>query len=174
MSVRVSKHAKERAGERLNVNYKSKRNQLFNRALRYGHPPNDFAGEFRDYLDNKKKKQKSIGIKVYDKNIYIYKNRLVITVFPVPEKYLPIDEQYASYIKDNPYLMKLYKIVNREDIALEVVQKDNESVVTGLSIGDEFQCFGVGKNEIKSRNNAIKTYLRSIEKLEDCEDIEGD
>ena len=57
MAVKSSRHAKERAGERLNIAYKAKRNKLFNRALRYGHPPNDFAGEFFDYLNNKKKRQ---------------------------------------------------------------------------------------------------------------------
>ena len=73
MAVRVTTHAKERASERLNVAYKAKRNKLFNRALKYGHPPADFAGEFEGYL-NSKKKQKGVGVKVYDGNIYIYKN----------------------------------------------------------------------------------------------------
>lgn len=172
MAVKSSRHAKERAGERLNIAYKAKRNQLFNRALRYGHPPNDFAGEFFDYLNNKKKRQKGIGIKVYDKNIFIYKNKLVITVFPVPEKYLPVEENYASFIKNNQYLMRLYKVVNKEDIIIEVVQRDKDNVVTGLFISDEFQNFGIGKTEIKSRNNAIKLYLKGIGKLEEGENID--
>jgi len=172
MAVRVSKHAKFRAKERLDVAYKSKRNQLFNRALKFGHPVNDFAGEFRDYLDSKKKKHKNIGIKVYDNNIFIYKNKLVITVFPVPEKYLPIKDNFASFIKDNPCLMKLYKVVDKEDILLEVVIRDKENIVTGLYIGDTFENFGVGKTEIKSRNNAIKSYLKRIGKLDDEDDIE--
>ena len=172
MAVKSSRHAKERAGERLNIAYKAKRNKLFNRALRYGHPPNDFAGEFFDYWNNKKKRQKGIGIKVYVRNIFIYKNKLVITVFPGPEKYLPIEENYASFIKNNQYLMRLYKVVNKEDIIIEVVQRDKDNVVTGLFISDEFQNFGVGKSEIKSRNNAIKLYLKRIGKLEEGEDID--
>lgn len=172
MAVRVSQHAKVRAKERLDVAYKSKRNQLFNRALRYGHPATDFAGEFRDYLDSKKKKHKNIGVKVYDNNVFIYKNRLVITVFPVPEKYLPVKDNFASFIKNNPCLMKLYKVVDKDDILLEVVIKDKENIVTGLYIGDQFENFGVGQTEIKSRNNAIKSYLKRIGKLEEGEEIE--
>ena len=123
-------------------------------------------------MNNKKKRQKGIGIKVYDRNIFIYKNKLVITVFPVPEKYLPIEENYASFIKNNQCLMRLYKVVNKEDIIIEVVQRDKDNVVTGLFISDEFQNFGIGKTEIKSRNNAIKLYLKRIGKLEEGEDID--
>ena len=68
--------------------------------------------------------------------------------------------------------MRLYKVVNKEDIIIEVVQRDKDNVVTGLFISDEFQNFGVGKTEIKSRNNAIKLYLKRIGKLEEGEDID--
>lgn len=168
MAVRVSAHAKERANERLNVAYKAKRNKLFNRALKYGHPPADFAGEFESYLSSKKK-QKGVGVKVYDGNIYIYKNKLVITVFPVPEKYLPVSDNFASYIKDNPYLMKLYNVVNKDDVLLEVIQRDSNGIVAGLYVSDVFENFGIGSTEIKAKNNAIKSYLKRIGKLEEGE-----
>lgn len=170
MAVKVSKHAKERCTERLNIAYKAKRNQLFNRALKYGHPPADFAGEFADYLETRKNKGKNIGVKVYDGNVFIYKNKLVITVFPVPDKYLPVKDNFASYIKNNPYLMKLYEVVDKDDVLLEIVQRDSDGVVAGLFVEDQFENFGMGQTEIKAKNNAIKSYLKRINKLE--EDME--
>lgn len=171
MAVRVSQHAKFRAKERLDVAYKSKRNQLFNRALRYGHPSTHFAGEFKDYLEVKKKKHKNIGVKVYDNNIFIYKNNLIITVFPVPNKYLPVKDNFASVIRENKDLMQLYRVINKDDVSLEIVQKDNVNIVAGLFIDDVFQNFGVGPTELKAKNNAIQIYLTKINKLET---VEGD
>ena len=79
VKVKVSHHAKQRANQRLNVAYKAERNKLFKRAIKYGHPPTDFAGDFNLWL-SAKKKNKNVGIKVYDGNIFIYKNRLVVNL----------------------------------------------------------------------------------------------
>lgn len=170
MKVKSSKHAKYRANERLNVAYKAKRNQLFNRALKYGHPPADFTGEFRMYLESKKKNKKNVGVKVYDNNIFIYKNKLMITVFPVPERFIPTQDNLSSYIKGNPLLMKLLEVVNKEDVLLEVVIKDKNSYVSALTIDDIFENFGIGTTETKSKNNAIRAYLKRIGKLDEEED----
>ena len=129
--MKISHHAKQRASERLDVNRKFERDKLFKRALRYGHPISEFAGDFENYLSGKKR-ARNTGVKVYDGNVYIYRNQTVITVFPVPEKYLPIDEHYASYIKNNPLLMKLYDVVDKKDVVLELVTKDANGKVTAF------------------------------------------
>lgn len=174
MTVKVSKHARRRAKERLNVSYKAERNKLFNKALRFGHNTNEFAGEFLDYLNSKTQKHKNTGIKVYDGNIYIYSNRnkLVITTYPVPQKFLPIQEQFASYLKNNQCLMRLYDVVDKSNVYIETICSDKENVITALYIQDIFMNYGVGKTEVKSRNNAIKAYLKKVGKLEEGEDID--
>lgn len=169
--VRVSQHAKDRAKERLDLSYKAERNKLFARALRYGHPPADFAGEFKQYVENRKR-GKGVGAKIYDNTVFIYKNKTIITVFPVPDKYLPIREHFASYIKDNPLLMKLYEVVDKEDVCLEIITKDKENCVAGLVIEDMFENYGVGQTEIKAKNNAIRAYLKKIGKYEEGEENE--
>lgn len=171
MRVKVSHHAKQRANERLDVAYKAERNKLFKRALKYGHPSADFAGEFAKYLESKKR-DKGVGAKVYDNNIYIYRNKTIITVFPVPDKYIPINEHFASYLKNNPLLMKLYEVVDKEDILLEIILKDKNNVTCALFIDDEFQNFGVGKTEIKAKNSAIKFYLNNNERLKEGDKFE--
>lgn len=170
MVVKVTKHARRRANERLDVTHKAETTKLFKRALKYGHPLVDFAGEFGEYL--KAKKKNNFGVKVYNDNIFIYKNKTMITVFPVPEKYLPIKEYYTDYIKNNPLLMRLYEVVDKNDVLLEVIIKDKNNVVSGLTINDIFENFGIGKTEIKSKNNAIKAYLKRIGELKEEDDDE--
>ena len=154
--MKISHHAKQRASERLDVNRKFERDKLFKRALRYGHPISEFAGDFENYLSGN--------------NVYIYRNQTVITVFPVPEKYLPIEEHYASYIKNNPLLMKLYEVVDKKDVVLELVTKDANGYIYGLCIEDMFENFGVGQTEIKARNSAIRAYLKRNGYLEEGEE----
>ena len=167
--MKISHHAKQRASERLDVNRKFERDKLFKRALRYGHPISEFAGDFENYLSGKKR-ARNTGVKVYDGNVYIYRNQTVITVFPVPEKYLPIEEHYASYIKNNPLLMKLYEVVDKKDVVLELVTKDANGYIYGLCIEDMFENFGVGQTEIKARNSAIRAYLKRNGYLEEGEE----
>lgn len=162
MSLKVSNHAKRRVSERLNVSHKAKRNQLLNRALKYGHNYDEYKGDFLDYLTIKKNRKKSnIGIKVYDNNIYIYQGKIVITVFPVPKKYIPSD----YYLRQNyHYLEELYKYVDKEKVLLEKVLENDNEVVTAINIDGYFENFGIGKNEQKSRENAVNIYLRKIKK----------
>ena len=162
MSLKVSNHAKRRVSERLNVSHKAKRNQLLNRAIKYGHSYDEFRGDFLDYLTVKKNRKKSnIGIKVYDNNIYIYQGKTIITVFPVPKKYLPTD----NYLRCNyHYLEELYKYVDKKDVLIEKVLEDKNGVVTAINIKDIFENFGIGKNERKSRENAVNTYLKKLKK----------
>ena len=154
MKVKVSHHAKQRANQRLNVAYKAERNKLFKRAIKYGHPPTDFAGDFNLWL-SAKKKNKNVGIKVYDGNIFIYKNRLVITVFPVPERFLPIKDHYVASVKE---FEKLVAKINRENISFEVMLT-GETITVGMFIDDCFETFGTGKTEIQAKEDAVNVYL---------------
>ena len=76
--------------------------------------------------------------------------------------YLPIDNYYSSFIKNNPNLDKLYEIVDKQDVLLELVVRDNKEYVYGLYICDEFKNFGTGKTENDAKNNAIKQYLNTV------------
>ena len=158
--IKASQHAKRRAGQRLNVAYKAQRNKLFNKAIKYGHPPNDFAGPFKEYLIKKLSKVKGTQIKVYDKNIFIYKKHLMITVFPVPNSYLPIENYF---VRSNPTMNRFYDIIGKRDFTFDLlVNKDNEYVF-GLIIEDEFICFGKGSTRNEAKNNLINNYIKILE-----------
>jgi len=182
MTVHVTRHAATRARERLAISYKSQRNKLFTKALRYGTPPNEFYGEFCEYLKSKKR-HKNSGVKVYDGNVYIYKNKTVITVFSVPQKYRPykqwLTKNIQPIIESQPVLLKkLYEVVDKDKVELEVIQVDQQgNVVSGLTIDGVFECFGLGQSEVKSKNSAIRTYLSHLGKEineEDTEKKEGE
>lgn len=158
MKVRVSQHAKLRANQRLNLSYKAERNKQFNKALKNGISYKSFGGDFYNYLLKKKNKNKNTGIKVYNNNIYVYKGKLIITVYPVPEKYIPV-ESYLSSFLNNGLLIKLYSIVDKSKIKFDVILKEKNNVTCSLYIEDNFMNFGSGTNETTAINNAVEVYL---------------
>ena len=165
MKVKLSKHAKVRAKQRLNISHKPDRTKQFKQALLHGVHYTKYCGDFYTYLENKKKKHSAnIGIKIFNNNIYIYKGKLVITVYPVPNKYRPVDQYLTSFLKSSPLVDELYKQLDKKEVSFEVMSRDSSGVTCGLFINNEFINFGIGKNDISARNSAIKNYLDSIKK----------
>ena len=120
-NMKVSHHAKQRARERIDgPTNKYQKNQLFTKALQKGVPAKNYSGPFREYLNNKLN-HKGTNIKVYKNNIYVYNNRVVLTVFPVPQMYLPVDDYLASFLDNNPNLARLYSMVPRQEVSFELV-----------------------------------------------------
>ena len=78
----------------------SRRNEVsnqFRKALRYGLTPKQFIGPFHDYLLSKLKKHKNSKIRIYCEYIYIYAGKKLITMYPVPDKYRPVETFLKSY-----------------------------------------------------------------------------
>lgn len=162
-TYKVTHHARTRFKERLNVPFSSECNKQFKKALKFGWNPDHYVGAFKQYLESHKRGKNS-GIKVYSGNIYIYRGSTLITVYPIPEKYLPVKMHTARYRAENPYLVELSKIVGSDSIELELLTQEPRNCVAGLCIDGEFKNYGMGNNPQRAKNHAIRTYLKSVGK----------
>jgi hypothetical protein len=167
--IKVTSHARSRARERLGVSYHAQVNKSFNDAIRYGHPMQDFNGEFSVYLARKKLKYgKNLGIKVYMDIIVIYRNKTVITTYKVPDKFQPASKYLRSSANrinnDLPYLAMLRERLGTHEITTESKLNQDGLFRTALYVRGEFIRFGLGKTECKSINNAIKSYIKILDK----------
>lgn len=180
--IRVTKHAKQRAGERLGVSFHAQVNKTFNKAIQYGKSADNYRGPFADYLQAKKAKQKgNTSLKVYDGFIVIYRNKTIITTFKIPEQFKPVSQYLASNWEEAMlpgngslvYLNKLCSLCGRENVDYEVFPPSGEetSYITGLYVNDMFEGFGRGTTEAKSINAVARSYLKRINKEVDDEEL---
>ncbi len=112
MRSKLTYHGRHRVSER--VTRVQNKVSLVGRASRLGKTKNMYFGKFHQYLDSKSKNGK---IKVYQEYIYILtkNSRKLITVYPVPRKYLPT-EQYEITKELYTKTMKINSHVNEEVI----------------------------------------------------------
>lgn len=165
----MTQHVIKRTRERADLNGKSA-NTLVKETMQYGLSPGDFVGDFYSYLHYiKGKKYKSIGIRVFDNNILVYnkKSRKAITLYQVPEKFLPIEQYRIS--KANEKLNELTKTIkklfkDKVDIELQILVDKPKDFVAGLVINNVFQCFGKGKTKFEAEENAVQLYLDKLYK----------
>ena len=163
--IKVSSHARERARERLDVHHHTDVNKELNNAVMYGHPLNDYTGEFARFLENKKKHNRgNVGFKVYKETILVYRNKTIITTYKVPDKFLPTDNYLRSSYAYTPYVKKLYDIYGEDKIEYKVFPpgKNGGSYTTGLFIDDVFIGFGMGTTQEKSINAVCRSHLKRI------------
>jgi len=164
---KMTSHVIRRTQERVDLNGKSS-NTFIKEAMQYGLAPGDFVGDFYSYLHHiKVKKYKSIGIRVYENNILIYNknSRTAITLYRVPEKFLPI-EQYKVSSKTKrlddltKQIKKLFK--DKVDIEIQIVVDNKQDYTAGLVLNKVFICFGQGKSRFEAEENALKLYLDKL------------
>jgi hypothetical protein len=102
-------HASERFSERLNIR-KNKQNIKYKKAKSHGYKINAFKeGEFKEWLsthignhyDKIKEHYDMSNVLVYDNYLYIYKeiNKKLITLYKVPDNFMPIS---THLIKQKP------------------------------------------------------------------------
>lgn len=157
--VKIGNHAKQRASERLDVSTKNERVKLFKIAMHSGIPTHDFKDELFDYLIKKHNKP-GVGIKVYQDNIYVYKNKFVITVFPIPDRFKPVEQYYKNERNINPIILSFKKLTKDYKVELTVAIKKKDDVTVCLHVNDEFECFGQGTDVTKAKINAMENYLK--------------
>lgn len=121
---KVTKHGRKRLKER-NIN--QGRNGIYTSARLRGKTSFFFEREFRDYLESRM--SSGVQVKVYKNNIYIYSrnSKNLITTYPVPEKYLPVEQ----YLVDNNkrYAIENIRVYYRKDCIITL--KDGE-VIKGI------------------------------------------
>ena len=95
--MRVTTHSRIRTRERFEITHHASVNKFLAKALTHGHKIDKYTGAFAEYLEHKKRRNKSTGIKVYDNIIILYRGRYVITVYEAPKRFVPT----SNYLKCN-------------------------------------------------------------------------
>ena len=123
--VKLTKHGINRINERVGTEYEEK--NLINKVKQYGHPIHSFNGDFYDYLLNKT--NKGGKLKVYKNMIYVLSSnkKNFLTVYPVPSKFIPIEQYLLDHNMSNLiYYPKYY--INKE-ISIRSI---NDIIVKGI------------------------------------------
>ena len=150
-----TKHAHQRAHERLGLN-KSERSKLFNKVISQGLPPEQFIGEFREFLQ--RKKTYNHKVKVFEDNIYIYKGHTIITVMHVPDRFKPVSNFRSLSTKS--LIDNFKKIAGTDAVKFEVILFRDETYYVGLTVNDAFENYGIGPDAKEATKDAIEVYKR--------------
>ena len=161
---KLTNHVIKRTSERVDLNGKTANKQV-REMMQYGLPPGAFTGDFYSYLHYiRTKKYKSIGVRVMDNYILLYNknSRRAITLYAVPEKFLPVEQYILS--KNNTKVDELIREIkemfkDKVDIHLQVLVSKAFDVTVGLSINNEFICFGSGASKFEAEEKALQFYL---------------
>lgn len=156
---RVTRHGRKRLKQR-NIN--QGRNGISNNARMYGKTKRYFEGEFYEYLLSKS--SRGCSVKVYKNDIYIYgkTSKNLITTYPIPEKFLPV-EQYLIE-EDKMRVIDNAKKFSNKDV---IITLKNNIIVKGIIIervyNDLMQLF---ETLVKINNNTINLSIDYIDKIE--------
>ena len=93
-TIAISNHAFERAKERLSLNPQSFI-RMVNKAYRNGIDEKEFTGAFAIFMSDLKAGREQ-EVKVYGTFIYIFVNKLLVTVYHCPAKYI----KYLKIVKE--------------------------------------------------------------------------
>lgn len=84
LSLKITKHAYKRAKKRLKLKRDAVDELAFN-GLRYGIGRANAKGRLKKYLDKLYLKEKNANnIKIYKGIVFVFKDALLITIFPLP------------------------------------------------------------------------------------------
>lgn len=81
----ITNHAKERMKDRVGIGRKQDIRKEFQLAMKYGSIDKIKDEDFKEYLEERG--MGGNGVKVYDGNIFIHRNKTLITIYPVPDKF---------------------------------------------------------------------------------------
>ena len=103
MKKYISRHASNRMQQRTNFSANQK-NHNINRAWQYGRKIDNYTDPFYSFLLTKQQEGNRTVVKIYEDNIYVFENKRqrLITVYPVPEEYVPtkqfLGKQKGDYV----------------------------------------------------------------------------
>lgn len=150
----------------------SRRNEIvhhFRKALMYGLSPSSFKGPFSQYLKAKLKKNSYCTIKVFCDFIYIHRNKKLITMFPVPEKYLPISQYLPKNFKniaetENIAELQLRRLYKSSEFKFYIKEpgRNNNTYLVALVIKDKLEAVSRGKDLEKQKVACVKQYLNEL------------
>lgn len=156
---RVTKHGRKRLKQR-NVN--QCRNGISNNARKYGKTKRYFEGEFYEYLLNRT--SRGCSVKVYKNDIYIFgkTSKNLITTYPIPERFLPI-EQYLIE-SDKRHIIENVKKYSNKDV---VITLKNDLIIKGTIIERFYnELLQLHETLVKFNNNTICLNIDYIDRIE--------
>lgn len=161
--TRLTKHGKRRIRERVDTIYKD--NNLVRIVSKNGKSKNIYQGSFRQYLENKTKS--GIKLKIYNNNIYILSKNTsrLITTYPIPDKYIPIEQYEIS--EEMQYI--LYMVIKNKNTPV-IIELKNGNIYKGY-IEKESLSNIITKITIKKNDERIKIELEDIKSIKIDEDI---
>lgn len=156
---RVTKHGRKRLKQR-NVN--QCRNGISNNARKYGKTKRYFEGEFYEYLLNRT--SRGCSVKVYKNDIYIFgkTSKNLITTYPIPERFLPI-EQYLIE-SDKRHIIENVSRYSNKDV---VITLKNNIEIKGIIIDKVYnELMQLYETIVKTNNYIINLSIDYIENIE--------
>lgn len=155
---RVTKHAKVRLRERTDSNHNS--NAMSRIVSKNGKTKGFYQGKFHQYLLSKS--ISGARVKVYQDNIYIFSknSKRLITTYPVPDKYLPVEQYELS----NDILTLSNKIEMYADKPV-IVELKNGNVLKGYVDG-EYKPDIISKFILVTEDDNILIELNDIKKID--------
>ena len=95
--IKTTFHAKIRYKERTNYSEEEIK-KLADIAFKHGYRLRRFRGHFFHYLICRQKRGYGHSVRVYDNHVFIFDNvsRLLLTVYPVPDWYLPVSRWFID------------------------------------------------------------------------------
>lgn len=162
MKKKLTYHGRKRVNERTNIN--ENKTAFMRKVSRLGKTKNMYRGKFYQYLSSK---SRGTVVKVYNNYIYIMakNSKSLITVYPVPEKYLPT-EQYEISKK----LISKTAIINNYLGKMATILKNDESLVNGYIL-KEFVPTTMNKVTIVNGKEQVKIDIDDIKEIEAYEEI---
>lgn len=168
-SVIISSHARQRAAERLELSRRDDVVHKFRHAIMYGLSPSCFKGPFNQYLQSKLRKNSHCTIKIYSDFVYIHRNKKLITMFPVPEKYLPVKQWLpANYNKiievENEPELQLKRLYHSGDFKFYIKNpgKNGNTYLVALVIKEELASVSRGKDLEKQKVACVAQHLAEL------------
>ena len=160
--VIVSSHAKMRAAERMNVSRRNDVHHFFRMALTSGKSPHDFNGKFKNYLLKKLKNNPYKAIKIYGDFMYIHKGKNLITMYPVPSRFLPI----TDYLNSKQELeivpeLELRRYLHSSDFKF-YTKKENNKHIAVLIVKEQLVAAREKKEEKDAKLACVKQYLKEV------------
>lgn len=155
---RYTKHGKRRVIERVDTSQKV--NSLARIVSKNGKSKDMYNGIFHQYLVSKSSNR--ARVKVYKDNIYIFsKNtKRLITTYPVPDKYLPVEQfEISENILSLAFSVKMY--MNKPVI----IKLKDESILKGY-IDGEYNPEVISKFILITENESILIDLEDVLNIE--------
>lgn len=118
----ITKHGREKLHERINLMDKGA-DRITKRALKHGIKHSETYGELKSWLSGKYLSRHSANdLRIYKNNLFVFCNSILVTVYPLPEKYAEMIEECVD-----PDALEIYKnYINEQDNAKSTKKQDKK------------------------------------------------